>query len=125
MDEDDELLGGREPVEDLNSTARGRPERAAQIVDRFDGDSTIRDRHTQGHDRGARIAARLSDIRKRLALGLRDIVSPDFATWSWRHRLTSRIIEQADHHSADGERRRGRSGDVAVTNWPRELAAGR
>jgi hypothetical protein len=38
--------------------------------------------------------------RQRLAVGLRDILSRDSATWFWQHRPTFRVIEQADHHPA-------------------------
>jgi hypothetical protein len=53
--------------------------------------------------------------RQGLAVRLVDVLSRDSATWLWQHRLTSRVIEQADH-AVPGGRRRGRSGDVAVTN---------
>src|ERR1700731_4522402 len=47
MGEYDKLLGRREALEDLNSSASGRPERAGQFICEFDGNATLDDRGAQ------------------------------------------------------------------------------
>ena len=47
MGEDEQLLGGRKPVQDLDATASGRATRAVQIIRRFDDDTACDDRCAQ------------------------------------------------------------------------------
>jgi hypothetical protein len=85
-----------------------------------------RDNHTRVGDRLFKLCemdARITGCfmrqrRQRIAIGLRDILSRDFAS-----RVLSTAAIEAGHHPGAGERRRGRSGDVAVTTWPQEPAA--
>jgi hypothetical protein len=97
MGEHDKLLGWREDIANLNASASGRPERAGQVIGEFDGDAMFDDRRAQRCGLAAGIAGCLGRLREWFALGLRDILSRDSATWSRRHRLTSRATEQADY----------------------------
>ena len=47
MGEDEQFLGGRKTVQDLDATASGRATRAVQIIRRFDDDAACDDRGTQ------------------------------------------------------------------------------
>src|ERR1700730_15927574 len=82
MGEYDKLLGRREALEDLNSSASGRPERAGQLICEFDGNATLDDRGSQRRGLAPGIARGLGWRRERFAIGLRDILSRDSASWT-------------------------------------------
>ena len=79
VDEDDELLGRRETVENPDATACGCPERATQIIGGFDGDAAFDDRRAQRRRLAAGIARRFRVVGERLAIGLREVLSRDSA----------------------------------------------
>ncbi|MGH9139685.1 MAG: hypothetical protein ACRD2I_00940 [Vicinamibacterales bacterium] len=80
MDENDELLGRRQPTDDLDAPAGGHAQRPAEIIDVSQHDSVIRDRLAEISDAGSGITDGRRGGWQRLAIRLRDVLSRDSAT---------------------------------------------
>lgn len=97
MGNGDELRRGCESLKNLDPTAARSTERAAEGRRGFDRDAALHDSVAQVAKGCTGIPCALGKFGKRLAIGLRDILSRDSATRSW-------------------QRRRGRRG--AAPAWP-------
>ena len=82
MNEGRELHGGRETVQETNPSAARRTERAAKVIDRFDGNAPPKNRGLEQGGLVAWIARSLARLRKWLAVRLLHILSRDSATCS-------------------------------------------
>jgi hypothetical protein len=75
-----EFDGGRQSVEKLNPPAARRAERTSEVIDRLDRDTLPDDHGLERRGLYAGIARRFVRRRKRLAIGLLDVLSRDYAT---------------------------------------------
>jgi hypothetical protein len=88
MDESDKLRRGCESCKNVDATAARRAERSAKVRREFDRDAARNDCVAQAIKRLTGIPGALAKFRERLAVGLRDILSRDFATWTAGHTVS-------------------------------------